>query len=298
MKYFFILVLLCAITLSAVNAQEVEYIPIQFEQFFNTYPIINPASSCSASRIEIQSGRQQHGGAWKNISTTFASASFRVKENKSNSFHVAGASFVADNEGLYLKRTRFYGNYAWHTRLTKNVSLGAGTSLGFFSFLVSASSANISGAATAPDASFGFWLYTNASYAGISMNQIFNSRLTPLEETSMLIRHYNMTGGYLITINNSLSVMPRVLIRYAPGYPVDMDFAATGIINGIVSTGLNYRHNKSIVPMIGFEKLSVGNGNVKAMFSYAVPMGRSARDLKTYELMLNYQIITKTKGKK
>jgi type IX secretion system PorP/SprF family membrane protein len=299
MKYFFTPVLICAITLSTANAQEVRRIPVQFEQFFNSYSIINPASCGSTAKIELQSGRQQHGGPWKNISTTFASGLFKIEAEKSHNFHAIGLSFIADKEGQYLKQSRFYINYAWHTQLTKKISLAAGTSLGFLSFLVSASSANLSGGATAPDATLGLWLYSRAFYAGISMNQIFNSRLTPLEETTKLVRHYNLTGGYVLHITESFDLTPRVLIRYAPEFPLDFDFAANAVIKGIVSTGLNYRHQKGVVPMVGFEKLAIANGNLKAMFSYAFPVGRSARDLKTYELMLNYQMLpAKRKARK
>lgn len=287
MRYPLCLIFLCAL-FTASRSQQVDYLPVQFGQFFNMYSVINPASCGSTAVLEVQSGRQQHGGAWKNISTTFVSAAFRMQKRKANNFHVAGVSFISDKEGQYLSRSKFYLTYAWHTRLTKKLSLSAGTSAGYFSYLVSESSANVSGGAMAPDASFGLWLYSETYYFGASVNQIFNSKLTPLQETTTLIRHYNLTAGYSFALTRSLSVKPSMLVRYASGYPVDIDIAAIGAINRIFTLGVNYRHNKSIVPVVGFEKLAIGKGNLKAMFSYAVPAGKIADNLQTYELTLNY----------
>lgn len=286
MKYALGLIFLCA-SLIPSRGQQVNHLPVQFGQFFNMYSIINPASCGSKAALEIQSGRQQHGGAWKNISTTFASAVFRIQEHKTN-FHVVGASFVSDKEGQYLNRSKFYITYAWHTQLTKKLSLSAGTSAGYFSYTVSESSANVSGGATAPDASLGLWIYTTAFYAGVSVNQIFNSELTPLQETTTLIRHFNITSGYSFNVTRSFSMKPCALIRYATTYPVDIDFAIIGTINRVFTLGVNYRHHKSVVPVLGFEKLAIGNGSLKAMFSYAVPAGRIADNLQTYELTLSY----------
>jgi hypothetical protein len=63
--------------------------------------------------------------------------------------------------------------------------------------------------------------------------------------------------------------------------------------------GINYRHNKSIVPIVGFQNIHFGKGTGKVMFSYAIPSGKIADNIQTYELTLGYhlRVIPKIKVK-
>jgi type IX secretion system PorP/SprF family membrane protein len=281
--------LACALILYySASSQEVKYTPVQYGQFFNTFSIINPASTGVRNKWEITSGRQQHGGAWKNVSSTFAAASFRFNDSTARKFQGAGVSFIADHEGLYLKRSRVNFNYAYHVPLTTKLALAAGISGGFFSYTVKSSSASISGSATSPDATLGLWFYSDRFFVGVAANQILNSSVTPLEETTRLVPHYNFMGGYAIKVNRSLFLNPQFVARYCSGLPFDFDAALVGTINNIVNAGVNYRHHKSVVPMLGFENLPLRNGIIKVMFSYAVPAGRIADNIQTYEVVLAY----------
>lgn len=283
------------------KSQEVDYTPVQYGQFFNMYPIINPASTGFREKLELLSGRQQLGGPWKHISTTFVNGFTRFNDRKNGKFQAAGLMFVADNEGKYLSRSRACFNYSWHTPLTKNASLAAGASVGFFSYRVGGSDASVSGSAMAPDAAIGLWFYTNKYYLGVSGNQVLNNEVTPILETTRLIRHINLTGGYTWELSKSLSMTPRFLLRYARNFTSDIDVAVTGTINKVFSVGANYRHQKSVVPVVGFENIKVKEGVAKLMFSYGIPVGKIADNIQTYELMLGYQVKPpkkKNKGKK
>lgn len=272
------------------KAQTMESVPVQFGQFYNAYSIVNPASAGSTGHAELQAGRQMHGGMWRNISTTYASAAFRLNPSiEKNNFQVLGFSFVGDKEGEYLKRSKFYATYGWHTKLTAQLSLGAGASIGLFSYLVSGSNASVAGSALAPDGSIGLWLYHQRYYLGASACQLFNSRLTPLQETTRLVPHYNITGGYSFIPSASFSIIPRTMIRYIPGYPLDVDVSVAGVIDEIITAGVNYRHQRSMVYMVGLERLKVIRGKFRFMFSYAVPTGSVFNNIHTYELTLNYE---------
>ena len=284
-----ILFLFCALaSYCSAWSQEVKYTPVQFGQFFNTFSIINPASTAVRNKWEIMSGRQQHGGAWKNVSSTFATASYRFNDSSFRKFQGIGLSFIADHEGLYLKRSRVNINYAYHIPLTKKLALAAGVSAGFFSYTVASSNASVSGSDTRPDATLGLWFHSDRFFMGAAFNQILNSSLTPLEETTRLVPHYNFMGGYSANINRSILLNPQFIVRYGSGLPCDFDAALLATINSVVTGGINYRHHKSVVPMLGFENLPLRNGFIKVMFSYAVPAGRIADNIQTYEAMLTY----------
>jgi len=273
-----------------VRSQEVDYIPVQYAQFFNAYSLINPASTGFRDKLELLSGRQQLGGPWKHISTTFVNGFTRFNDRKNGKFQVAGLMFIADNEGKYLKRSRAYFNYSWHTALTKKVSIAAGASVGFFSYNVGGSDASVSGGAIAPDATLGLWFYSKKYYMGLSGNQILNSKVTPLVETIRLVRHVNITSGYTWAVSKSFSLTPQFLFRYAKNYTPDIDVAVIGMINKLVALGVNYRHHKSVVPFVGFENIILKKGTARFMFSYAVPVGKIASSIQTYELTLGYQV--------
>lgn len=299
MKYPLVVVLVFSCILA--KAQEVDYFPVQYAQFFNTYPTVNPASTGFRDKLELLSGRQQLGGPWKHISTTFVNGFTRFNDRKNGKFQAAGLMFMADNEGKYLRRSRACFSYSWHTALTKKVSLAAGASAGFFSYRVGGSDASVSGSAMAPDAAIGLWFYTNKYYLGFSGNQILNNKVTPIIETTRLIRHVNVTGGYTWELSESLSVIPRFLLRYTRKFTPDIDLALTGTINEVFSVGANYRHQKSVVPVVGLENIKLKEGVARLMFSYGVPVGKIADNIQTYELTLGYQVKPpkkKNKGKK
>lgn len=298
MKYLFVSVI-PLFSMVASHAQSVESTPVQFLQFFNTHSIINPASCSTVDDVVIDIGKQRHSGIWRNISTTFASGSLRLRPNsKSNNFHSIGLTFVNDKEGEYLRRSKVYLNYGWHTKLTKNLSLAAGTAVGYYSYVVSASTANVAGADNAPDASIGMWLYNDEFYVGASINQLLNSSLVPLEEETKLVRHYNLSLGYFHEHSASFSLEPKAMVRFAPNHPVEIDLAVVGVIRQLIGLGVGYRYQKGFVGMFGVEQLKFGNSNLKAMFSYGVPLGRISANVQTYELTVGYGHSKKKKKNK
>jgi type IX secretion system PorP/SprF family membrane protein len=292
--FAFILTLICGVGC----AQEISRLPVQFGLFFNGYSIINPASCGANKEVEIQAGRQQNSGARKGIATTYFSGAFRIQNFKTNNFSVMGLSFINDKEGEYLKRSSAYFIYAWHTKLSTNISMSAGINAGIYSYTVSGTNANVAGSATAFDGSAGLWLYAKQFYTGISFNQIPNGELTPVyEEVTKLVRHCNITGGYVLNVHRNVIVTPSFLLRYSPSFPVDLDGAVMVSLKQIFSLGVNYRYHKSLVSIIGLEELKVGNETLKAMFSYAVPIGKIAQNVQPYELTLNYAHHRKSKRK-
>jgi type IX secretion system PorP/SprF family membrane protein len=296
MNYRVLFMLLFACVQTAMG-QAVQVIPVQFGQFFNGYSIINPAMGGWRSDVDIELGKQRHTGSWRSNSTTYASVNFRLRQKpKSFSFHAPGLSFFSDREGEYLKRSKVYLTYAWHTRLNRDLSLSAGAGLGMYSFHVSPPvNVSVAGADSAPDAAIGLWMYSKSFFTGVSMNQILNSSVTPLAEEHQLIRHFNLTGGYNYQFSKSLMLTPVVLLRVAPESVMDVDVAAIGSLNKLFVLGISYRHHRNFLAMVGLERLNIGVGNLKAGFSYTVPVGRIASPIHTYELTLNYAY---TKAKK
>jgi type IX secretion system PorP/SprF family membrane protein len=317
-------ILLCfSISLKIHAQQQIKGLPIQFNQYMRAYPMINPASSGSLSKLEINAGNQRHGGNWSNINTFYFNANIRltkdlkIENNKNekpvdeysentdtivsypkvfykavpNSYHVAGLNLIGDKEGVFLNRNGIYGLYAWHTHLKENMILSGGVALGIKNYSISDNYVTGGGSSFAPDGNVGVWLYDYNYHLGFSVNQIFNSKLKPLNETTVLIPQYNFTAGRSWEVSHALVLKPSVLIGVASQTPVNANVTLGSLWQNIASLTLNYNYKKGVTTMIGIEKIKIGENVIKAMFSYYFPVGRSNQiNINNYEITLNYYL--------
>ncbi len=206
-----------------------------------------------------------------------------------NNFHVGGLSLIGDQEGAFLNRTGVYALYAWHTRISPTVFLSAGVSAGVKNYSVDDSYVYGGGSSFAPDGNIGLYLYTSKYNLGISANQIFNSKLTPLREASRLVPHLNVQTSRVFELNRFLLLKPSLLVRVAPDFPVDLNGYVGALIQNVLSATVGYKFQRGMIAMVGFEKIRLGDHYLKAAFSYYLPVGNNNQlNINTYEVTLNY----------
>jgi type IX secretion system PorP/SprF family membrane protein len=299
--------------------QEVRSLPIQFGQFMRSSPLINPASAGSYSKMEVNTGTQRQGGNWNNIGTYYFNANIRLTKDRPvalmesedehtesdtlsqidaseefsqalpNSYHVAGFTLTNDKEGTFLNRTGIYGLYAWHTRISPAVLLSAGASIGVKNYSVDENYVNGGGSSFAPDGTIGVWLYNYNYNFGISVNQLFNSKLTPLHEVTRLVPNINITGSRTWNVNRFLSLKPSLLVRIAPQYAPDVNIYVGGLMQNVLSATIGYKYKRGGTAIIGLEKIRIGDSYFKMAFSYYFPIGSINQiNINTYEISLNY----------
>ncbi|MFN3402976.1 MAG: PorP/SprF family type IX secretion system membrane protein [Cytophagaceae bacterium] len=294
--------LLCVFYFSVISlaqAQFTKIYPVQSAQFFRNYNLINPASHGLYNTMEINPGFLSHLGPFKEIKSYFISGSFqinpRITSNRPR--QVVGIILLTDKRGELINRTRAYISYAVHIKLSEQYSLSAGTSVGLASFTFSGTSANSSGSDTKPDGNFGLWLYKEGFNFGISINQMFNTKLQPIREEFQLTRHFNINAEKKFDLSPVVQLMPIALIRYPGLNHVDIDIATLCTIQNILSFGGNFRKDRGIAFMLGLDKIPLSSSDFSMMFSYQIPSGKTRNsNIQIMELTLRLSMERKDKS--
>jgi hypothetical protein len=190
--------------------------PVSFSQYFNCFSLVNPAASCSLNKYEITVGDKKFLGSFNKISTYYLNAAMRFGNNGyryNSSFSSAGVFVSNEQEGKYLNRCRFYAIYTWHGSLSENIKISGGFHLGAMSYLVKGTPLSGNGSDIAPDGSVGIWIYNTSFHIGASYNQIFNSKIQPLDEVAILSPYLNFDGNYEFSLSENFRLSPSFSVR-------------------------------------------------------------------------------------
>jgi type IX secretion system PorP/SprF family membrane protein len=271
-------------------------LPVQFLQVEKNYPLLNPSYAAVDSGVNLVSGNKMNFGAFKIYRTNYFSFSVRLpasKDSVSKHHHGIGIGAVTDKNGEFINHNRVYLTYAYKISMGENINWSTGISLGIVNHTVEGSAISPGGSALAPDGNVGTWIFSKKSYLGLSYNQIFNSKLTPLTETSVLLNHFNVTAGKRFNLGPFLEFHSSFIVRAAKSFPIDLDVVNLLLIGNKVSAGFNYKHHKGLVWMVGLENILFRQGSHLAggWFSYSIPFGNYvSRNLQPYEITLTYKI--------
>ncbi len=180
--------------------------------------------------------------------------------------HGWGGTIINDQTGP-LKRTSFYGTYAYHTSISQRTSLSAGISLGFTNNTLNttklifdnpidpvvASSNEIN--TWKPDVNVGVWLYSADYYLGVSALQIVNQGLTFAADTLKVSQksypHLFVTGAYKFYAGQDFSIMPSFVLRYVNPLPVGIDMIVKAQYRDRIWVGGGYRVNDGVLGLVG-----------------------------------------------
>jgi hypothetical protein len=104
--------------------------------------------------------------------------------------HMLGGGFYSQKEGEFFDRNRVFFHYTWHTRLTDELSLSAGTSLHIINYVFKSSSAGSSGSAFSWSGNIGAAIYTSSFQLGISANDFNSPSIRPVDYAFVLYPYY------------------------------------------------------------------------------------------------------------
>lgn len=215
--------------------------PVRFSQYYNCYSLINPAGASIDQNLEITVGDKHLLGSFNNISTYYVCANYQIstKNQRNNSpFSSIGVIALNDREGKYLNRSRFYIAYAWHGNITYKYRISGGFHLGAMNYSVKGTPLSGDGSDITPDGSVGLWIYNNKFHVGCSYNQIFNSKIQPLEEIAVLSPFLNFDAHVNFNLGKYFAASPSTSIRTTTN---EKDFT------GDISLKINYRNKMALV---------------------------------------------------
>ncbi|MDF2454398.1 MAG: hypothetical protein K0R51_391 [Cytophagaceae bacterium] len=274
----------------SAHAQSGAGLPVQFIQFFKTNALINAASIGKDSAIELSTGNQSLTGAFSGVRTFYAYGHAQLNARKKNkSRHVIGLTFINDKEGSFINRNRATLQYAFHLPISRKSILSAGASAGFINYSYKASNISAGGSAYAPNADIGLWLHRARFNIGISGNQLLASKLTPIDETYTIERHYNLTADKTVALGPYLSLTPAFIFRWFDKDYYNADLALIIVIQDNVTAAVGYKYNKGLSVSGGLEDIKLSQHVLKMMFSYYFPVGEvSNYNPQAYELSLRF----------
>lgn len=197
-----------------------------------------------------------------------------------------GLTILNDRTGP-LNRFAASATYAYHLGISAQTSLAMGVSAGIKSISLNASKLSfdvpvdpaVAGSGylnkVSPDVSVGVWLYSADYFAGLSFQNVFPSKLKYSGDTvkltgGKLIPHTFLTAGYRFFVNDDITFLPSVLVKYVTPAPVSFDVNAKFQYRDFMWIGASYRYQDSYSGMIG---LNISNA-VNIGYSYDVTTSR------------------------
>jgi len=184
----------------------------------------------------------------------------------SPSHHGMGVTAVLDKTGP-VKRLDANVTYAYHLQLSNNFNLSAGVAAGISSISLDVNALTFDTPydpalnralinQVKPDLSIGLWLYGARMFAGVSVQQILPQKLSFTGENSYNlgkeVPHYFATAGYKFFVDDEISAIPSVMVKYVSPAPVSVDLNMKLAFKDKVWLGGSYRKDDSFSAMAGF----------------------------------------------
>jgi type IX secretion system PorP/SprF family membrane protein len=268
------IMLCCPITIIG-QLQTIKY-PVRFSQYYNCYSLINPAGSGAYNNFEIITGDKHLLGNFSKISTYYLNANIRIAGRnirKNSSFSSLGILVYNEREGKYLNRSRFYATYAWHGYITNQLKFSGGFQIGAMNYSVKGTPLSGDGSDTAPDGIVGVWLYNKWFHLGASYNQIFNSKIQPLDEIAILSPYLNIDGSCNFSFSDVLKVSPSFLYRISTNDDLySGDYSIMIGYKNKIATAIGIHENNRLIN--SFEIINIFNNkyplNLSLTYGYPV----------------------------
>lgn len=270
-----ILVILFMFLPLATRAQQV---PLYSQYVMNAF-MINPAIAGSDGYTSFNlTARQQWVGFTDAPSTQSFSAQTRILRKSyvikqksisnrtlkpSSKGRVGLGGFLYNDRNGAIDRTGLQLAYAYHI-FAGETQLSFGLSAGIFQFRIREDQitfgtddpimGSLNKVIYVPDANLGFHMMNGRYFAGLSVNQLFQSYLKfgneSLDEYKM-IRHYYLMGGYRFRISPDFDIEPSGLFKATEKKAFQLDAGAKLYFREDYWAGIMYRTSGDIIFLAG-----------------------------------------------
>jgi type IX secretion system PorP/SprF family membrane protein len=267
---------------------------VMFTQYMFNGLAINPAYAGSQETLSATGlMREQWTGLDGAPSTQTLSVHSPVKDQKMG----LGFMLLHDKIGV-TSQTGAYFSYAYKIAFLNGGKLSMGLQGGFTNYnskfsKVSVTDPTFSGGDISewlPNAGAGLFYSTERFYAGASVPQLIQTTFdhTNKDSDSKLMRHYFISAGYVLDLNESLKLKPNVLAKYVKGAPLEIDLNANLLIKELVWVGFSWRSFDSIDAIL---QLQV-NQRLQIGYAYDFATTSDIRKVNSgsHELMINYRL--------
>ena len=248
MKRLSIVILACFSYLTGFAQQDAQYSQYMFNSL-----IINPAYAGYKEDINLS---LLHRNQWAGFSGSPKTQSLIIDGAFFHNKNVGlGLSIVNDKIGLQ-SQTAAYANYSYRVPVGENARLAFGLALGVSQYSLNGGQANIDDpndpnftngnqSFISPDGKFGIHYSNEKFYAGVSVTNMISNSLNYQQTGKDVIarqgKHFYLTAGYLIDLNESVKFKPSLMFRDDTKGPTNLDLNAFFLFKDAVWLGASYR---------------------------------------------------------
>lgn len=180
-----------------------------------------------------------------------------------------GFTLLNDETGP-LNRFAAFGTYAYHMPLNAQTTLSLGVSAGVTQLSLNTNKLDFAGTNASdpavlgngslntlkPDVSAGLWLYSRDYFFGVAMQQIVPQQIafsnnTLQLENGRLVPHTFVTAGFRTFINEDISCLPSVMLRFINPLPIGIDMNVKFQYQDFIWAGAGYRFKDGFSGMLG-----------------------------------------------
>lgn len=236
-------------------------------------------------------------GNLSKVSTYYLNANYRItrQTNRRKPFSTIGITLYNDREGKYLNRTRFYALYSWHGTIRNELKISGGLQIGGMNYSVKGTPLTGDGSDLKPDASVGIQVYNPLFHLGLSVNQVFNSEVQPLEEIALLAPYVNILGEFSIETSEWLMIKPSVSFHFPLKNNESLnsrnryDAAIHFILQERITMVAGIHDSDRIAITAGINNLLSSSGNLNVYLSYSFVYKQNTNlNTPLFELGINY----------
>jgi len=266
-----------ALTTSLFAQQDVLY-----TQYFNNFSLINPAYSGNNGTFTLLAGTRNQ---WANNPGGPSTQSLALHSPVGKKVGL-GLSIVHD-EVFVLEESHFYVDFSYTVELSEKSSLAFGLKAGGSYLKVDLLSLGIENdplfteniSLLSPNIGAGAYYFTNKFYASFSVLNILQTRHykksgNVVSSASDRMVFYG-SAGYVISLDNQLSLKPSLLVKYTQHVPLATDVSLNLLWKNAFELGVSYRFDDSISSVL---QLSLSR-QLKAGFSYTSYLLSSDHDI-------------------
>ena len=269
---------------------------IMFTQYMFNGLALNPAYAGSHESLSMTALFREQ---WTGLDGAPATQTLSVHSPIKNQKMGLGLLLLHDKIGV-TEQTGAFGSYAYHLPFTNGGKLAMGIQGGFTYFDARFSKVSASDPTFAngdviewqPNVGGGVYYYTQRFYTGFSVPQLIESTFDKdnKDSDSRLLRHYFLTAGYVLDLNENLKLKPNALVKYVKGAPIEVDLNANLLIKEIVWVGFSWRSFDSVDAIL---QLQINN-RLQLGYAYDFSTSNDIRRVNSgsHEFMLNFRIAT------
>ncbi|MFC5285269.1 type IX secretion system membrane protein PorP/SprF [Pedobacter alpinus] len=200
--------------------------------------------------------------------------SYKTDYKASDPHHGIGIMAVIDKTGP-ISTTTANITYAYHLGLAPRINLSVGVGVGINRTSLNTADITLDDPNDAaiinngtinklkPDVNLGIWLYSAEFFFGTSVQQILPQTISFIYNANAnagkTVPHYFVTTGYRFWLNDDITVIPSVMLKYVNPTPLSIDLNTKIAFRNKVWIGGAYRKNDSFSGMLGFNLGSLLN---------------------------------------